>query len=111
MIFYPHFWQSHLFKFQLHRSKIIRKRDVDKWKVDDSQFRGLEYYPFQYCHGFFVALSGDLISPMTRAVNNAPHFWIDDIFLFGLLPHMVGGVTFVDLERKKGYYWTIKRYI
>ena len=86
-------------------SRIRRTSDSNKrghpgkWKVDSSQFRGLEYYPFHYCGGYFVVLTGDLVRPMTAASRSAPFFWIDDIFLFGLLPHIVGDVFFADLDR------------
>ena len=69
-----------------------------KWEVEESQFDGLSGFPFGNCKGVFVIMSGDLIEPLLRAAEMTPFFWIDDLYLFGLLPLAVGDVTFTDLS-------------
>ena len=64
-----------------------------KWVVDKSDFKGLDRYPFPYCRGFFVFISGDLIVPLSQAAKVNPEFWIDDVYLYGMLPKTVADVT------------------
>ena len=81
-------------------AKISRAGSGSKWQVDDSQFPGLEHFPFTYSLGHFVVLSGDLVRPMAEAARSAPFFWLDDVFMFGLLPHVVGDVRFAELGER-----------
>lgn len=69
-----------------------------KWKVDDYEFRGYKSYPVEYCNGYIVLLTPDLIRPLYKAAYVVPFFWVDDVYLFGLLPARVGNVTFVDIK-------------
>ena len=75
-------------------------REDGKWKVDDSEFPGLKTYPFDYCNGYFVVLSADLATKLIHAVNQTKFFWIDDIYLYGMLPHTAGDVTFIQLSSR-----------
>ena len=79
-----------------NKSKILRDK-TEKWRVNDSDFSGLEYYPFDYCSGYFVLMTGDLIQPMVDAARVVPFFWIDDVYVYGLLPHLIGDVRFLHL--------------
>uniref|UniRef100_A0A0B6Z8D7 Hexosyltransferase n=1 Tax=Arion vulgaris TaxID=1028688 RepID=A0A0B6Z8D7_9EUPU len=77
-------------------SPIIRGKS--KWQVHDDEFRGLEHFPFDYCNGYFVIITSDLIRPMLKAARLNPFFWIDDVYLFGILPATVGFTKFVDIK-------------
>ena len=68
-----------------------------KWELDDSDFKGLTRYPFTKCNGGFVMISGDLVAPMLAAAKVNHAFWVDDVYLFGMLPETVGDVTFEHL--------------
>ena len=76
----------------------ILRTPGEKWFVEESQFPGLDYYPFEYCNGLFVTMTSDLIAPMLRAARTMPFFWIDDVYLFGLLPSVIGDVTIYGTE-------------
>nr|KAG5701061.1 hypothetical protein BaRGS_008782 [Batillaria attramentaria] len=65
-----------------------------KWKVDDHLFRGLRRYPFTYCSGFAMGITGDLIPSLYQAAFFAPFFWIDDVYLYGILPFLAGNVKY-----------------
>lgn len=78
-------------------SPIVRGKS--KWKVAEEEFKGLKYYPIPYCNGYFVIITSDLIEPMLRAVRKNPFFWVDDVYLFGLLPATVGNVTFINISK------------
>ncbi|KAL3878786.1 hypothetical protein ACJMK2_031114 [Sinanodonta woodiana] len=69
-------------------------RNSGKWKVNDWEFRNMTHFPVSYCNGFFVILTSDIIKEMYQSARKTPFFWIDDVYLFGLLPAKVGSVTF-----------------
>ena len=78
-------------------SKKTIRRSRTKWNVDRSEFRNLTHYPVTHCNGFFVILTPDLIRPLYESARFTPFFWIDDIYLYGMLPYTVGNVNFVYL--------------
>ena len=63
----------------------------------------MEHFPFDYCNGFTVFMTTDIIQPMVDAVKRNSFFWIDDVYLYGLLPQTVGDVTFIDYYYKKNH--------
>ncbi|CAL1527353.1 unnamed protein product [Lymnaea stagnalis] len=80
------------------RSQILRD---GKWKVDPRIFARRQTYPYDYCSGFSVILTSDLMRPMVEAANTSPFFWIDDVYLFGMLPIIVGQVTYYNFAMDK----------
>ncbi|GFS04945.1 hexosyltransferase [Elysia marginata] len=75
------------------------QRGKSRWKVTEDEFKGHETYPFNHCNGYFVILTADLVQPLLRAAWINPFFWIDDVYVFGVLPATVGNVTFVDIRK------------
>lgn len=67
-----------------------------KWKVDSHIFASQEKFPYDYCSGFVVIMTSDLMEPLYQAAMTTPFFWIDDVYLFGMLPSVVGGVTYYN---------------
>jgi len=63
-----------------------------KWKVDKSEFYNMTHYDVVYCNGYFVILTGDIITELFEASKTTRFFWIDDVYLFGLLPDKIGDV-------------------
>ncbi|GAB1603397.1 beta-1,3-galactosyltransferase 2-like [Argonauta hians] len=80
-------------------SPIFRKNNEEKWIVDQREFRGLQFFPITYCNGYAVFLPPDLIRGMYQAAYSTPFFWIDDIYLYGLLPRKIPNVVFHNLEK------------
>ena len=75
----------------LSKGKSIIYRDKrKKWTVDDNYFHGFDSFPFQHCKGYYVVMTGDLVAPFLEAAKITPFFWIDDVYLYGLLPLTVG---------------------
>ena len=68
-----------------------------KWHVPVAYFPTERVYPFDYCDGFFVIMTGDLIKPLLEAATVNPFFWIDDVYLFGMLPLTAGNVTHIQM--------------
>ena len=82
---------------------IFRNATVRKWVVPEEYFRGYDRYPFVMCPGYFALLSGNMIRPMLGAVSVNPFFWIDDVYLYGLLVLTVGHVEFEQVLHNVTY--------
>ncbi|CAG5120304.1 unnamed protein product [Candidula unifasciata] len=65
-----------------------------KWKVDSHIFPNRTRYSYPYCQGFTVILTPDLIDELYQAAQVTPFLWIDDNYLFGLLPYVIGNINF-----------------
>ena len=76
---------------------IIRDKK-SKWYVKENEFKGQKYYP-RYCSGFFVMITNDAIPAIYRSAYLTPFFWVDDVYLYGLLPTKVQGITYTGLKR------------
>ncbi|CAG5115980.1 unnamed protein product [Candidula unifasciata] len=70
------------------------------WKVDSHIFPNRTTYPYPYCPGFTVILTPDLIDELYQTAKVTPFFWIDDNYLFGLLPYVIGNIHFSYYECK-----------
>lgn len=82
------------------------QRNKGKWVVEENEFKNLTHYPFTYCNGFITILTSDMISEMYEASKITRFFWIDDVYLFGLLPFKIGKVSHsplmnLNLDEKK----------
>ena len=82
--------------------KILRNTDSSpcfKWCLTDRHFPGRKFFP-RYCSGAAYFLSGDVIAEMYNASLRLPFFWIDDVYITGLLPRKVPGMTWLqEIER------------
>lgn len=76
---------------------ILRKND-SKWYVSNDHFRGLGAYPTDYCSGFLVLFTNDLIPALYQSSKVTPFFWVDDVYLYGLVPGNVPGVKYIGLK-------------
>ncbi|KAK3577723.1 hypothetical protein CHS0354_002935 [Potamilus streckersoni] len=74
------------------------QRKTGKWIVDDWEFINMTHFPVTYCNGFFVLLTTDIIKELYEASKKTPFFWVDDVYIFGLLPAKVGSVTFESVQ-------------
>lgn len=72
-----------------------------KWKVKDNVFYGMTHFPYIYCSGFMVVITTDLITSLYESAKITPFFWVDDIYLFGMLPYVVGKLRFYRFEAQK----------
>jgi beta-1,3-galactosyltransferase 1 len=67
--------------------KVIRTKK-SKWYVSESEYRHSRYP--SYCAGAAYVQSSDVISAMYRATFEEPFFWIDDLYITGLLAKRLG---------------------
>lgn len=74
------------------KSAIIYR--AGKWTVDRRLFRNETRYPYHYCTGNMVIITGDLVPSLFDAARLAPPFWVDDVYLYGILPVIATNVSF-----------------
>ncbi len=79
------------------------KATCSKWCVEERLFRGMKFYP-RYCSGMFYAISRSLLSRLVTAARTTPPFWIEDVYITGLLTLKIRNVSYVSLNR----YMTLK---
>ncbi|KAK3093133.1 hypothetical protein FSP39_011523 [Pinctada imbricata] len=72
----------------------ILRDHKSKWYVNEYEYKDIKVFPHPYCSGFVVFLSIDLVPPLYHAAIGTPFFWVDDFFLFGLLPSRVKNVQY-----------------
>ncbi|KAL3864731.1 hypothetical protein ACJMK2_006388 [Sinanodonta woodiana] len=65
-----------------------------KFAVDSDYFPGYQRSPLQYCAGPFVLMPRDIVPEMYEAAKSTPFYWIDDLYLFGVLPNQIRNVSF-----------------
>jgi beta-1,3-galactosyltransferase 1 len=87
--------------WQDNSMKILRDpKTCMEWCVADDELPGRTHFP-QYCAGLAFILSRDLIRPLYEISRSTPYFWIDDVYITGLLiPRIVakyGSVHYVDI--------------
>lgn len=80
-----------------HAMQILRDRK-SKWYVKETHFKGYSSYPTDYCSGFFVIMTNDLAPSLYESAKITPFFWVDDVYLYGLVPRNIPGVQYVGLE-------------
>ncbi|XP_045202461.2 beta-1,3-galactosyltransferase 5-like [Mercenaria mercenaria] len=85
-------------------SKITVKRG-GKWAVDRSLFQGNYYYYPDYCQGFMVAISIDVIPALYKSASITPFFWIDDVFAYGMVPANVPEMQYTNINIGRDVAW------
>jgi hypothetical protein len=66
-----------------------------KWCVKYSEFPGLNFFP-QYCAGLTYVLSTDIVGEMSAVSRTTPYFWIDDVYITGILPGKLSNIHDVN---------------
>ncbi|XP_067654363.1 beta-1,3-galactosyltransferase 5-like [Haliotis asinina] len=72
-----------------------------KWGVQKYDFRHYVQYPVSYCSGFAVVIPGPMIPTLFKATLTVPAFWIDDVYLFGMVREVIRKSVLHDITRKK----------
>ncbi|XP_069129730.1 beta-1,3-galactosyltransferase 5-like isoform X1 [Argopecten irradians] len=78
-----------------HKGTSPIARDKSKWMVKRDEFKNMTHYPVTYCNGYFVIMSPSIIRELYRASFMTPFFWVDDVYLYGLLPYKIGKVKHI----------------
>jgi beta-1,3-galactosyltransferase 1 len=73
-------------------SNRIQRAIYDHWYVHKDEFKRMRYYPYTSCSGLAVFISRDLVPLLYKAAFMSPFFWVDDFYLFGILPAKIDDV-------------------
>ncbi|KAL3857930.1 hypothetical protein ACJMK2_012555 [Sinanodonta woodiana] len=65
--------------------------------VDKHYFSGMRRLPFSFCAGPFVLVPNELVVKLYAASLTTPFLWLDDVYLFGILPLVTGNVSLFHL--------------
>ncbi|XP_067652534.1 UDP-GalNAc:beta-1,3-N-acetylgalactosaminyltransferase 1-like [Haliotis asinina] len=79
-------------------SLLVERRS--RWRLSEFHMRHYASFPWNSCSGYAVIISGALVPKLYKAALMSPFLWIDDVYLFGVLPELVGGVQRVHLLNK-----------
>ncbi|KAK6167996.1 hypothetical protein SNE40_021908 [Patella caerulea] len=88
----------------LHASKSIFCRTTlkgivprkGKWAVSKDLLVGYTHFPYPFCHGMVMIYSGDTIPLLYRASYTVSFFWLDDVFVTGMLANKAGGIKIIS---------------
>lgn len=69
-----------------------------KWCVRYSEFPGRQLFP-KYCAGVTYTLSREIVDDMYSYASKTPFFWIDDVYITGLLLGKTKNVEYINLLR------------
>ncbi|XP_034232312.1 beta-1,3-galactosyltransferase 5 [Thrips palmi] len=66
----------------------VRRSWRSKWRVAYGEFPGHQYP--DYCEGWAVLYSPDVALALYRELQRGPYFWIDDVYVTGVLAARLG---------------------
>ena len=67
-----------------------------KWCVKFNEFPGRRYFP-KYCAGLTFVFSTDLVQLLYNTSRTTSFFWIDDVYVTGILPMKVKNMEYISL--------------
>ncbi|RWS15674.1 Beta-1:3-galactosyltransferase 1-like protein [Dinothrombium tinctorium] len=103
LMFYLKGWLSEVFPLRNFMSCYVisnpyPKRSVrSKWHVTYEEYPG-KYYP-EYCSGWGILMSPDVVFRLYAHSREVSYFWVDDVMISGLLAQRIG-VRHIDLTSK-----------
>ncbi|NP_001243944.1 glycosyltransferase [Bombyx mori] len=82
---------------------LAQRRQSSKWMVTLEEYP-MPFYP-DYCPGWAILYSRDVVPRLLEAAQNTPYFWIDDVHITGILAQKIGvprtSITNYVLTEKK----------
>ena len=83
---------------KLYDQSLIIRNPASKWYVKFSEFPGQKQYP-QYCAGITYVLSIDIVPELLQKSYLTPFFWVDDVYITGILTAKVQRLHYVDIRK------------
>ncbi|XP_067676391.1 beta-1,3-galactosyltransferase 5-like [Haliotis asinina] len=87
--------------YSRHAVKVNRR---GKWAVQKYQFRHYDTFPVDFCSGFAVTMTGSMIPALYKASLLVPIFWVDDVFMYGMVRGFI-----VTLDNLNPEFYKLKR--
>ena len=76
-----------------------------RWALDEKYFPGQTYFNFRHCNGYFVMLSPDIVRKILElSAKTEPRLWLDDVYLFGLVPSKIESLNLTQLWNNLSAY-------
>ena len=76
-----------------------------RWALDEKYFPGQTFFPFRHCNGYFVLLSPDIVAKILElSAVTEPRLWVDDVYLFGLVPSKLESLNLTQIENNLSLY-------
>lgn len=71
-----------------------KRSQRSKWRVSFKEYKNQKYPT--YCSGWAIIMSPDVVFNLYQESFNVPYFWVDDVFVSGILAQKIG-VKHIDL--------------
>ncbi|KAL3857932.1 hypothetical protein ACJMK2_012557 [Sinanodonta woodiana] len=84
----------HIFCYTRENNTVARN---GRHAVDKHYFPGVRRLPFPFCAGPFVLIPNALVVKLYAASLRTPFIWLEDVYLFGILPLVTGNVSLFHL--------------
>ncbi|XP_046548056.1 beta-1,3-galactosyltransferase 5-like [Haliotis rubra] len=84
--------------YSRHAVKVNRR---GKWAVQKYQFRHYDTFPVDFCSGFAVTMAGSIIPALYKATLLVPIFWVDDVFMYGMVRGFIANLDNLNPELYK----------
>ncbi|KAK3099292.1 hypothetical protein FSP39_002118 [Pinctada imbricata] len=75
----------------------IMRDPKNKWYIPEEVFPGKTHFP-QFCSGYTVLFTSDLIPDLYKTSFTAPYFSVDDVYVFGYLLPQIKSVQYEDVS-------------
>lgn len=69
-----------------------------KWKTQKSLYDKARYPP--YCSGAAFVLTMDTVIRVLNASQYIPYYWVDDVYITGILPEKAGEIKHIQLKNR-----------
>lgn len=101
--------RRHLYCYRNPHSQILRDKKL-KWFINENEFRGEVVFPV-YCEGPAVFMTNDVVPALVKSANMVPFFWLEDVYLYGVVLQNVPGLSYTQMGRGIEYDLHGKRVI
>ncbi|XP_045174758.1 beta-1,3-galactosyltransferase 1-like [Mercenaria mercenaria] len=101
--------RRHLYCYRNPHSQILRDKKL-KWFINENEFRGDVIFPV-YCEGPAVFMTNDIVPALVKSAKMLPFFWLEDVYLYGVVLQNVPGLTYTQFGRGVEYDLHGKRVI
>lgn len=101
--------RRHLYCYRNPHSQILRDKKL-KWFINENEFTGDVVFPL-YCEGPAVFMTNDVVPALVKSAKMVPFFWLEDVYLYGVVLQNVPGLTYTQMGRGIEYDLHGKRVI
>ncbi|XP_067676608.1 beta-1,3-galactosyltransferase 5-like [Haliotis asinina] len=73
-----------------------------RWKISNKEhvLKHYDAFPWRYCSGYGVFVSGNMVGQLYKAATVSPFLWVDDVYFSGILPSKLTGFKYKHIENR-----------